>query len=67
MVRKKICWFLGYAIMPLHFGCSSKEKNVPSDFSSPTIKDETYDQTPQSIKEPPLNFDSLKANSEEKE
>ena len=63
MVRKKICWFLGYAIMPLLLGCSSKEKNVPSDISTPAIKDETYEQAPQSSQEPTLNLDSLKANS----
>lgn len=44
-------------------GCSSKEKNTPSDSSIQTKEEKVYEQMPQPIQEPFINLDSLNSNS----
>ena len=63
MVRKRGYWLFGCVVLALFLGCSSKERNVPSDSSTQMVEEKVYKRVSQPIQEPPINIDSLKANS----
>lgn len=64
MVRRKAYWLLGSVVITFLLGCSSKEKNAPSDSSDQTVEERVYEQpVPQSTEVPMINRDSLNSNS----
>ena len=64
MVRRKAYWLLGSAIVTFLLGCSSKERNAPSDSSTQTVEERIYEQPmPPSTEVTLINRDSLNSNS----
>ena len=59
----KAYWLLVCMFLMLLLGCSSREKNTPSDSSAQSVEERRYEQVPQPGQTPTVNLDSLKANS----